>query len=204
MRLTRIIVITITLLAGTSPTVLAQNTDDIVEQLLRTSPESLETLPAGPVPEEEAQPALYRHFEGMPSVSEIEDALMPLPTVRDLNEIPRQQRRAAGLQINFPYNSDQITGDAAAKLKQIGSALNGQRLGTYRVALHGHTDAAGTDAYNLDLSRRRALAVQQFLSQTIGVPTGRLHVSWHGERAPRFSPGTNGNNRRVEFEIAGR
>ncbi len=42
-----------------------------------------------------------------------------------------------------------------------------------RVEIGGHTDSSGSDAYNLDLSRRRAAAVRDYLVSK-GVAGDRL------------------------------
>lgn len=48
----------------------------------------------------------------------------------------------------------------------------------------GHTDTIGTDAYNQDLSNRRANAVKNYL-QTNGFPTDKpIHASGRGEQEP--------------------
>jgi OOP family OmpA-OmpF porin len=67
----------------------------------------------------------------------------------------------------------------------------------------GHTDALGDDAYNLDLSRRRALAVEKFL---LGNKVGKSRLRSHGEGESR-PVATNetdegrAQNRRVEFVV---
>ena len=71
------------------------------------------------------------------------------------------------------------------------------------VLIEGHTDSTGSDSYNLDLSRRRAGAVQDFLVQN-GVNSERLTVIGYGETYPVASNDTNDGrqqNRRVELVI---
>lgn len=52
-----------------------------------------------------------------------------------------------------------------------------------RIMLVGHADRAGTDAYNMGLSHRRANAVRAEL-QREGVTRGRIDERWVGERQP--------------------
>lgn len=69
----------------------------------------------------------------------------------------------------------------------------------------GHTDATGTDAYNLDLSRRRASAVISALIQR-GVNPGQLSSVGIGKWqpiAPNATASGRARNRRVEFLISG-
>lgn len=69
----------------------------------------------------------------------------------------------------------------------------------------GHTDAIGTDAYNLDLSRRRAEAVMRE-SVARGVSSGQLSQVAIGKRQPIASNDTaegRALNRRVENQRQG-
>jgi OOP family OmpA-OmpF porin len=51
------------------------------------------------------------------------------------------------------------------------------------LTVHGHTDSIGTEAYNQELSKRRAEAVQQFISRN-GVEPERISIQAHGESDP--------------------
>ena len=65
----------------------------------------------------------------------------------------------------------------------------------------GHTDAVGTDAYNIDLSKRRAVAVLRGLAMR-GLDPRRLSAVAIGKRQPVADNGTaagRARNRRVEF-----
>jgi outer membrane protein OmpA-like peptidoglycan-associated protein len=67
----------------------------------------------------------------------------------------------------------------------------------------GHTDSAGNDDYNYDLSRRRAASVAQYMSSQELDPN-RFSVEGHGERDPIASNATasgKAKNRRVEITI---
>ena len=69
------------------------------------------------------------------------------------------------------------------------------------VAIEGHTDADGSDAYNLDLSDRRAKSVVAWLVAK-GIDAGRLQGEGKGEAAPVASNATADGkalNRRVEI-----
>ena len=72
-----------------------------------------------------------------------------------------------------------------------------------QVDVAGHTDATGTEQYNMELSRRRATAVQQYLVEK-GISETRVNVSYFGEAKPLESNATmegRRKNRRVEFKI---
>ena len=70
-----------------------------------------------------------------------------------------------------------------------------------RVEVQGHTDDIGTDAYNMDLSRRRAQSVKEYLVSQ-GIAADRLTSRGYGEERPRFPNDSDENrakNRRVEL-----
>jgi len=67
----------------------------------------------------------------------------------------------------------------------------------------GHADSDGADDYNLDLSRRRASSVAQYLVNR-NVLADRLYVDGQGESQPIASNATpqgKAQNRRVEILI---
>jgi outer membrane protein OmpA-like peptidoglycan-associated protein len=71
------------------------------------------------------------------------------------------------------------------------------------VLIEGHTDATGTEDYNLELSRRRAQSVANFLSSLNVSPT-RFTIMGYGESQPITSNDTadgRAANRRVEIGI---
>lgn len=103
--------------------------------------------------------------------------------------------------ITFRFNSSQLTTGAMEVLDRIADGLKNQA--GLSVTIAGHTDAIGTPAQNLALSRDRAKAVQTYLVAS-GVSAGRLHAEGYGESRPVASnnsePG-RAQNRRVEFNI---
>jgi outer membrane protein OmpA-like peptidoglycan-associated protein len=67
--------------------------------------------------------------------------------------------------------------------------------------VEGYADSRGAEAYNLDLSERRAESVREFLTRS-GIDPGRVAVRGYGERYPVASNGTSRGrlqNRRVEI-----
>lgn len=80
-----------------------------------------------------------------------------------------------------------------------------QQYPTLQLEVQGHTDNNGTADYNLDLSRRRAQAVQDWLMQQ-GIVVGRLTAAGYGETRP-VAPNTTADgrqqNRRVVFRVTG-
>ncbi|WP_407311616.1 flagellar protein MotY [Pseudomonas sp. nanlin1] len=71
------------------------------------------------------------------------------------------------------------------------------------IELNGHSDNSGNRLTNRDLSRRRALAVQDYLMAK-GIPESQITVRFHGERYPLASnttPANRARNRRVNIEL---
>lgn len=104
----------------------------------------------------------------------------------------------ANLMLAFAYNSDQMTPAAQAKAKSFAAALMNDALKEKRFLIEGHTDARGQRDANIDLSRRRAQSVADYLVAQ-GVDKGRVEVKGVGPDAPL--PGHAASsvaNRRVE------
>ena len=71
------------------------------------------------------------------------------------------------------------------------------------VTIAGHTDGKGTDAYNMELGRKRAEAVKELLIK-FGAPAARLTVVSYGKREPIDTHDTEegrAKNRRVYFHV---
>jgi outer membrane protein OmpA-like peptidoglycan-associated protein len=71
------------------------------------------------------------------------------------------------------------------------------------ILIEGHTDNTGTDEYNIELSKKRAYAVSNYLL-TQGVSQSRLIIKWYGKDQPKYPNDTDANrklNRRVEVGV---
>lgn len=103
------------------------------------------------------------------------------------------------LEIQFDYNSDMLRPDQYPKLKELAQVLSGDRFRSFHIAFLGHSDAKGSQAYNLELSRRRAKAVSDFVSGIGGLPPDRLIVAGLGSRKLKNPSDPFGSqNRRVQ------
>lgn len=103
--------------------------------------------------------------------------------------------------VKFEFDKATLTANAQVILRDVVEALKGQP--SMRVQIAGHTDAIGTNAYNEDLSRRRAASVQQFLVEH-GIDPDRLTTIGYGETRPiatNATPQGRQKNRRVVFHI---
>lgn len=72
------------------------------------------------------------------------------------------------------------------------------------VQIEGHTDSQGGDEYNLDLSKRRATTVADYITNVLGVSTGQVSSIGFGESKPIADNKTSkgrAQNRRIEFRV---
>ncbi|MCA9632262.1 MAG: OmpA family protein, partial [Myxococcales bacterium] len=102
--------------------------------------------------------------------------------------------------INFAYNSANIEQDSETLLAQLYASLDADKHA--RIQIEGHTSSEGSDAYNLDLSKRRAEAVVADLVRR-GLAKGRVTAVGRGESAPIASNADEAGrslNRRVEVK----
>ncbi|MGO4305354.1 OmpA family protein [Cupriavidus sp. RAF12] len=101
----------------------------------------------------------------------------------------------------FGFDEDLITPERRGAVVRVGLALNA--AGIERLRVDGHTDAAGTVAYNQQLSVRRAEAVARLLS-ACGFPREHIEVRGLGKSRPvsdnRTAAG-RAENRRVAIIV---
>jgi OOP family OmpA-OmpF porin len=103
--------------------------------------------------------------------------------------------------VNFEVNSARLTANAKAILNQVADSL--AATPGMKVEIGGHTDAQGSDAFNLKLSERRAQSVHDYLVAR-GIDPGRLSSKGYGESQPvdtNETPEGRELNRRVEMKV---
>lgn len=108
------------------------------------------------------------------------------------------------LEIKFEYASSRLTSGARKVLDTLAQALSDPALRDSRFLIAGHTDARGSDAYNLALSRQRARAVADYLVRQGGIRGPRLSVEGLG-RSRLLDPAHPESpvNRRVQITNLG-
>lgn len=105
----------------------------------------------------------------------------------------------AGSDQLFDVNSAVISDEGLASLEEFFSKKT-----TYGYVIEGHTDSDASDAYNLGLAKRRAMAVET-VARASGVES--VEVRSYGERKPRATNTTSAGkrlNRRVEIQCIAR
>ncbi len=110
-----------------------------------------------------------------------------------------QRDPSISLQVQFGFNSAELTPHGQRQLDELAGALSSRALLAAGFELIGHTDQVGDADYNLRLSLDRANAVMQYLQLTRGVAPARLQAIGLGfsRLADRAHP-TAPINRRVE------
>ena len=85
------------------------------------------------------------------------------------------------LEINFDYNSAQINAKSLPSVQALGRALTSTDLKGSTFVVAGHTDAAGGEAFNQDLSERRAEAIKRYLIDKYGINGSDLVTVGYGK-----------------------
>jgi OmpA-OmpF porin, OOP family len=104
---------------------------------------------------------------------------------------------AVGFRISFALNSAIVPPAYERHIDRIGELLR-QEAGL-KLLVEGHTDALGSDEYNLELSKRRALSVARYLVAHHGIEPERLQVAGKGKTEPLLDNAYDPRNRRVQF-----
>jgi outer membrane protein OmpA-like peptidoglycan-associated protein len=117
------------------------------------------------------------------------------------------ERVGEGIQVTFEsgllfdFDSDRVKATAQTNLRNLASSLH--KYPNSSLLIVGHTDAVGSDSYNMDLSQRRARSTALFLASQ-GVDASRLRTMGLGETEPVVPNDSDANmarNRRVEVAI---
>lgn len=107
---------------------------------------------------------------------------------------------AFAMAIQFEFDSSTLSSEALVTLDRVADVLKSDLMEEKSIVIEGHTDAIGSDGYNLTLSTQRALSVQFYLAQQHLIDIDRLEIIGKGE-AELYDPvdPKAGINRRVEF-----
>jgi outer membrane protein OmpA-like peptidoglycan-associated protein len=128
-------------------------------------------------------------------------AAPPAPAVSPMEQALAANKPVEVYGIYFDFNSDKIKPESTKVLKQIAGIL--QKNPSWKLSLAGHTDNAGEDPINLDLSKRRAAAVKNALVNQYKIAPDRLATNGFGASRPVASNDTiegRARNRRVELQ----
>ena len=138
--------------------------------------------PPAPQPPAPATPPAYAAAPPAPVVPLPPAPLYPAGQANDylVADSVAKASKTVFLPIRFAFNSDQLDASGLHEAQTVAAFLKAN--GITQITLQGHTDEIGSDAFNLDLSLRRAVTVRDFLIHQ-GV-TAVIWVEGKGERVP--------------------
>jgi len=116
--------------------------------------------------------------------------------------LPMNFEQVRQAEIGFPGGGIDLDAQARRRLDTVLAYMKADPS-VNRVELDGHSDNSGNRLTNRDLSRRRALAVMDYLKAQ-GVPEEQITVRFHGEQYPLVPNTNNANrarNRRVNIHL---
>jgi outer membrane protein OmpA-like peptidoglycan-associated protein len=138
----------------------------------------------------------------METAAQREEAARMQREIEELNARPTERGLVLTLSdVLFEVDDDTLKPGAHADLDKLVEFL--ERYAERDVRIEGHTDATGEESYNLDLSRRRAEAVREYLVAQ-GIDRQRIVTVGRGENVPVATNQTVAGrqlNRRVEIVI---
>jgi outer membrane protein OmpA-like peptidoglycan-associated protein len=103
------------------------------------------------------------------------------------------------LEINFDYNSADISKRSLSSVQALGQALTNPDLKGSTFIVAGYTDAVGSEPFNQDLSERRADSIKHYLTDKFGIAGSDLVTVGYGKtRLKDPSHPTADVNRRVQ------
>jgi OOP family OmpA-OmpF porin len=106
------------------------------------------------------------------------------------------------LNVQFENNSDKVLTAYSSEVKKLADFMS--NYPSSQAVIEGHTDAAGAEAYNQNLSQRRVNEVVRLLSEDYSIAANRLSAVGYGESQPIATNDTaegRAQNRRVVASI---
>lgn len=104
--------------------------------------------------------------------------------------------------VRFNFDSYQLTPDAQASLDQLATQIKDRD--NFILEIQGYADWVGSDAYNNELTQKRADAVRRYLGEQHTIPLYRMHILGFGKIRPVADNKTSegrAENRRVEIRL---
>ncbi len=101
----------------------------------------------------------------------------------------------------FKINSSLLSDSAKISLEKVAAVF--ARYPETNILIEGHTDNTGSVEFNMELSKKRAYSVSEYLASK-GVSANRFEIKWYGETQPKYPNDSEYNrslNRRVEVGV---
>ncbi|MEZ4799204.1 MAG: OmpA family protein [Flavobacteriales bacterium] len=103
--------------------------------------------------------------------------------------------------VYFEFDKSDLTKETIEKLDEVYTLLRRNRA--MYIEIDGHTDIIGSEGYNIELSKKRAQMVIDYLVNK-GIDASRLTIKFFGSSTPATENETTegrAKNRRVEFQV---
>jgi peptidoglycan-associated lipoprotein len=105
--------------------------------------------------------------------------------------------------VTFPVNRAKLSDEAKQMVDQTVGPIVAENRGVF-IEIEGHTDARGSQDYNLQLAEDRAMAVRSYLHDQHQIALNRIEVISYGEAKPIAENRTRESraaNRRVVINV---
>jgi outer membrane protein OmpA-like peptidoglycan-associated protein len=129
------------------------------------------------------------------------EAALPDPALE--MEVAADQPVIPELVLTFQFGKSDLSDEAKGTLASAVAMLKANAQGR-SVALEGHADSTGSEAFNERLGLARAEVVRQYLADQLQVPADTIGVVSYGENspaAPNTTPEGRAQNRRVVIKV---
>lgn len=106
--------------------------------------------------------------------------------------------------VRFGFDRAELSDSARSALDEFAQQLKAEYDRDVYIEVQGHTDATGSEDYNLDLGLERAEAVRRYLNREHAIPLHRMSVISYGEAEPIADDSTRegrSQNRRVVLVV---
>jgi OOP family OmpA-OmpF porin len=128
----------------------------------------------------------------------------PPPPEEEKRVAMKEDRVEIKEKIKFAYNDDKILAESHSLLDEIADVIK-KNPQVKKIEIGGHASSEGDDSKNMDLSKRRANSVMQYLTGKGGVGADHLVAKGFGETKLLVTPDDTEDkretNRRVEFLV---
>lgn len=135
---------------------------------------------------------------GIKRIGADENTAMPVEQKNPPEEL------SIALMVQFEFDSYGLDQEAIEFLDRLANVINNDLMAQTYIRIEGHADAAGSETYNLTLSKKRAHTVRKYLIERHGIDSTKISSLGKGE-ADLYDPENPnaGINRRVEFTALG-
>jgi outer membrane protein OmpA-like peptidoglycan-associated protein len=159
----------------------AENTVSADEILNALQPKPLTRSLSAPLPDPSVK---AKEISFVDSLRNRKTRSLSLGEREEIAEIASTKPRI-DLDIQFDYNSAEIRKTSLSSVQELGKALSNPSLKGSTFVVAGHTDAIGGEAYNQDLSERRADTIRRYLTDKYGINGTDLVTVAYGKTKPK-------------------